>query len=334
MGINKKMIITQTPLRISLVGGGTDIAEFYTKEGGAVVSSAIDKYVYVIVKERFDEMIYLNWMKKEITDQVDKIEHELIREAMKKTGVLNGVEITILSDIPAEGSGLGSSSSITVGLLHALYLYQGIPVSAETLAQEACEIEIDTLGKPIGKQDQYIAAYGGLKHFRFNKDHTVTVNIPKISSENLNELSQRLLLFFTGKTRKADEILKKQVKNINNKIVIYKKMRDQSDKLLKFLGRGNTDYLGKALKVGWEFKKKVSDDITNPEINTMYEKAKKAGAIGGKIAGAGAGGFLLLFVPLQKQKAVRSALKDYREMSFALERDGSKSIFNIRRSSV
>lgn len=325
------MIITQTPLRISFVGGGTDIAEFYTKEGGAVVSSAIDKYVYVIVKERFDKMIYLNWMKKEIVDRVDKIEHELIREAMKKTGVLGGVEITTLSDIPAEGSGLGSSSSITVGLLHTLYLYQGIPVSAEKLAQEACEIEIEILGKPIGKQDQYIAAYGGLRLFRFNKDHTVAVNTPKISSETLINLNQNLLLFFTGKTRKADDILKKQIKNIDNKIMVLKKMRDQSDKLLDSLDRDDTDYLGKALEVSWKFKKKLSHDITNPEIDKMYEKAKKAGARGGKIAGAGGGGFLLLFVPLKKQNAVRSALKDYREMSFNLERDGSKSIFNTRR---
>lgn len=325
------MIITQTPLRISFVGGGTDLADFYTKQGGTVVSSAINKYVYVIVKERFDKMIYLNWMKKEIVDRVDKIEHELIREAMKKTGVLGGVEITTLSDIPAEGSGLGSSSSITVGLLHALYLYQGIPVSAEKLAQEACEIEIEILGKPIGKQDQYIAAFGGLRCFMFNKDHTVTVNIPKVTNETLVNLSQNLLLFFTGKTRKAAVVLKKQKKNINNKIKLLKKMRDQADKLLDHLEHGDVGYLGKALKSGWELKKQLALGITDPEIDKMYQKAKKAGAKGGKIAGAGGGGFLLLFVPLHKQTSVRAALKDYREMPFSLDRDGSKSIFNIRK---
>lgn len=324
------MIITQTPLRISFVGGGTDFADFYTKHGGAVVSSAIDKYIYVIVKERFDKMIYLNWMKKEIVDKVDKIEHELIREAMKKTGVLEGVEITTLSDIPAEGTGLGSSSSVTVGLLHALYLYQGIPVSAERLAQEACEIEIEILGKPIGKQDQYIAAYGGLKHFRFNKDNTVTVTMPKISSATLINLSQNLMLYFTGRTRKAEDILKEQTKNIDSKTLILKKMRDQADKLLLGLANDDLGYLSQALQDGWEYKKQLADGITNPEIDEMYKRAKKAGAKSGKIAGAGGGGFLLLFVPLHKQISVRSSLKDYQEISFSLEGDGSKSIFNIR----
>lgn len=325
------MIITQTPLRISFVGGGTDLADFYTKHGGAVISSAIDKYVYVIVKERFDQMIYLNWKKKEIVDEVEKIEHELIREAMKKTGVLKGVEITTLSDIPAEGSGLGSSSSVLVGLLNALYLYQGIPVSADRLAEEACEIEIDILKKPIGKQDQYIAAFGGLRYFRFNKDRTVTVNIPKITGETLSNLSHNLLLFFTGKTRKAVDVLKKQKKNINSKIELLNKIQDQADELLDRLERGDVGYLGKALENGWELKKQLALGITDPEIDKMYQKAKKAGAKGGKIAGAGGGGFLLLFVPLHKQTSVKAALKDYRELPFTLDRDGSKAIFNIRR---
>ncbi len=325
------MIITQTPLRISFVGGGTDFAGFYTRHGGAVVSSAIDKYVYVIVKERFDQMIYLNWKKKEIVDEVGKIEHELIREAMRKTGVLGGVEITTLSDIPAEGSGLGSSSSVLVGLLNALYLYQGIPVNADKLAEEACEIEIDVLKKPIGKQDQYVAAYGGLKYFIFNEDHTVTVNTPKVTNETLGNLSENLLLFFTGKTRKAAVVLKKQKKNINNKIELLKKMRDQADKLLDHLERDDFGYLGKALEDGWVLKKQLALGITDPEIDRMYLKAKKAGAKGGKIAGAGGGGFLLLYVPLHKQTSVRAALKDYRELPFKLERDGSKAIFNIRR---
>lgn len=325
------MIITQTPLRISFVGGGTDIAEFYTKEGGAVVSSAIDKYVYVIVKERFDKMIYLNWMKKEIVDRVDKIEHELIREAMKKTGVLGGVEIVTLSDIPAEGSGLGSSSSITVGLLHALYLYQGIPVSAEKLAREACEIEIEILGNPIGKQDQYIAAHGGLRHFEFQPDEQVVVTIPKVNHEFTQQLDSHLMLFFTGKTRKSAEILTEQKKKILNTTPILKRMRDQSYQVLKAFEEGNLKFLGEALDLGWELKKKLAGKITNPEIDQMYKKAKKAGAVGGKIAGAGGGGFLLLFAPLEKQNKVRQALKGYRELQFHLERDGAKSIFNTHR---
>src|SRR2546422_9172847 len=158
------MIITQTPLRVSLAGGGTDFRDFYEQHGGRVVSSAIDKYVYCIVKERFDDKIYVNWSKKEIVDSVDQLEHELVREAMRKVGVTKGVEISFLSDIPAEGSGLGSSSSVTVGVLHALYHFLDAPVTAERLAQEACEIEIEILKKPIGVQDQYIAAYGGLRY--------------------------------------------------------------------------------------------------------------------------------------------------------------------------
>lgn len=325
------MIITQAPLRISFVGGGTDLPDFYRKHGGAVISTAIDKYVFVIVKERFDQMIYLNWMKKEIVNDIDQIEHELIREAMKKTGVKKGVEITTLSDIPAEGSGLGSSSSITVALLHALYLYKGVPVDAERLAREACEIEIKTLKKPIGKQDQYIAAYGGLRHFAFQKNNKVKVTDPEVGGDFMRELDSYLMLFFTGKTRKSSEILTEQKKKIVNTAQILKRMRDQSYEVASAFKKGNLKFLGKALDYGWQLKKKLAGGITNPEIDAMYKNAKKAGAIGGKVAGAGGGGFLLLFVPLEKQPKVRQALKKYRELQFHLEKDGSKSIFNIRR---
>jgi len=325
------MIITQTPLRISFVGGGTDLADFYRKEGGAVLSTAIDKYVFVIVKERFDDKIYLNWMKKEIVDSVDEIEHELIREAMRKTGVLKGVEITTLSDIPAEGSGLGSSSSLTVGLLHALYLHAGRLVDVETLAREACEIEIDILGKPIGKQDQYIAAYGGLKHIEFKKNDSVAITSPKVDSEFLNQLDSQLMLFFTGRTRSSSEILTKQQKRIESTFEILKKMRDQSNQLFQSFKKGKVDDLGKALALGWQYKKQLADGITNREIDQMYKKALKVGAVGGKVAGAGGGGFLLLFVPLAKQEKVRQELSKYRELTFHLERDGTKAIFNIRR---
>ncbi|HEY5601129.1 MAG TPA: GHMP kinase, partial [Patescibacteria group bacterium] len=307
------MIITQTPLRISFVGGGTDIAEFYQNYGGAVISTAINKYVYVIVKERFDEMIYLNWMKKEIVSRVDDIEHELIREAMKKTGVIKGVEITTLSDIPAEGSGLGSSSSVTVSLLQALYQYKGEIVDAERLASEACQIEIEILKKPIGKQDQYIAAYGGLKHFSFHQNGQVTVSRPNISDEVINELNQKLLLFFTGKTRKSSEVLTEQKKKMIDKSAIMQRMRDQSYEVLSALEKGHVAFLGKALDEGWQLKKQLAGGISSPEIDLMYKRSKRAGALGGKIAGAGGGGFLLLYVPLEKQTAVRAALKNYRE---------------------
>lgn len=325
------MIITQTPLRISFVGGGTDLRDFYRNYGGAVISSAIDKYVYVIIKERFDDLIYLNWTQKEIVDNVDEIKHELIREAMRKTEVLKGVEITTLSDIPAEGSGLGSSSSITVGLLQALYLYNGMTVDAEKLAQDACEIEIDILGKPIGKQDQYIAAYGGMRHFSFHQNENVSISNPNMDSELIKQLSFRLMLFYTGQTRKSADILTEQKQNIDDTVPILQRMRDQAYEVLVSFTKGNIDFLGEALDLGWKYKKKLAGGISNPDIEMMYKKAQKAGAIGGKIAGAGGGGFMLLYVPLENQQKVRETLSEYKELHFGLERDGSKVIFNIRR---
>jgi len=204
------MIISQTPLRISLAGGGTDFPKFFREVGGAVVSLAIDKFVYVIVKERFDDQIYLNYSRKEIVDSVDAIQHELIREAMRVTGVSRGVEITTLADIPSGGTGLGSSSAITVGLLNALYAYQGVQVTAEQLACEACRIEIDILKKPIGVQDQYIAAYGGLRFFEFATCGEIRSEKISLSNEKKRRLSEALMLFYTNATRSADTILKEQ----------------------------------------------------------------------------------------------------------------------------
>lgn len=326
------MIITQTPLRISFAGGGTDLSEFYSQHGGAVISSAIDKYIYVIVKQRFDSLIHLNWSKKETVESVDQIEHELIKEAMKKTGVLKGVEITTISDIPSEGSGLGSSSSVTVGLLQALYLYQGVIVDAEKLAQEACDIEINILGKPVGKQDQYIASYGGLRHFEFKKKGNVIVTTPQINSNSLYDIGLHLMLFFTGKTRKAEKILLEQKRKIKDSEKILKRMKEQSFEVLKAFNLGDLRFLGKALKESWELKKQLVGEISTSDIDKIYDLAIKSGALGGKIAGAGGGGFLLLYVPLGKQNNVRKALSSYRELRFSLERDGSKSILNIRKS--
>ena len=326
------MIITQTPLRISFVGGGSDFPDFYRKYSGAVVSSAIDKYIYVIVKERFDDEIVLNWRKKEIVKSLDSIEHELIREAMKKTGVKKGIEITTLADIPSEGAGLGSSSSVTVGLLQALYLYQGISVDAERLAQEACEIEIEILGKPMGKQDQYAAAYGGLNHFSFNKDDSVTITKIPLDNNHLHQLADYLMLIYTGQTRSSSSVLSQQRKNIEKSTDTLAKMVKQSYRVMAALEKGNWGSLGEAMDQGWRLKKQLSVGITNPKIERMYDLAKKAGAWGGKIAGAGGGGFLLLMVPSEKRQQVRKALAEFVELPFGLERDGSKVIFNIRRA--
>ncbi|MEW6715382.1 MAG: GHMP kinase [Nitrospirota bacterium] len=324
------MIISQTPLRISLVGGGTDLKSFYSLEDGMVLSAAIDKYIYVIVKERFDEKIYINYSVKEIVDEVPEIKHDLVREAMKRTGVSSGVEITTLADIPSEGSGLGSSSSVTVGLLNALYNFKGIPVTSEHIAREACEIEIDICKKPIGKQDQYIAAYGGLNKITFHPDDSVSVSRLPVFNSKLRRLGSNLLLFFTNKTRKADVILEKQKESTDSKREALRAMRDFVAKLEDYLIDDKFDELGRLLHENWILKKSLVNTISNPDIDDMYEKAIKAGALGGKICGAGGGGFLLLYIQRDKQESVRHALKDYRELPFMLDSYGSRIIYNVR----
>jgi D-glycero-alpha-D-manno-heptose-7-phosphate kinase len=319
------MIISQTPLRISFVGGGTDLKSFYHHEDGMVLSSAIDKYVYVIVKERFDDKIYINYSIKEIVDDVSEIKHQLVREAMKKVGIERGVEITTLADVPSEGSGLGSSSSITVGLLNALYNYSGRQV-----AREACEIEIDICKKPIGKQDQYIAAYGGLNKITFQSDESVLMSKVPVFNTNLLILGSRLLLFYTNKTRNADVILKKQNQKTDDKREILQKMKNFVPRLERSLKNYNFNRLGKLLHENWLLKKSLVGSISNSEIDDMYNTAMEAGALGGKICGAGGGGFLLVYVPKAKQDHVRSALSDYRELPFMLDSFGSRIIFNVR----
>lgn len=325
------MIISQTPLRISFAGGGTDLKEFYSTEEGWIVSSAIDKYIYVIVKERFDEKIVLNYSKREIVHAVDEIKHDLIRETMKKTDVNTGVEITTLADIPSEGSGLGSSSSVTVGLLNALYSYNGIQVTAEQLAREACEIEIDILGKPIGRQDQYIAAYGGLRFFKFKANEQVEVEkLPLMNGHN-RKLGSNLLLYYTGKTRSADTILKEQTRETNNHLETLRKMKEQAEKIRDYIKSYQFDRVGETLREAWEYKKQLASKISNGDIDLMMQKALDAGAFGGKISGAGGGGFMLLYCSREKQNNVRDALKEYRELPFFLARSGSKIIFNDER---
>lgn len=325
------MIITQTPLRISFAGGGTDLSAYYAAREGFVVSTAIDKFAYVIVKERFDDQIYLNYTKKEIRSDVAEIEHELIRESMRMTGVTGGVEVTTLSDIPSEGAGLGSSSSFTVGLLNAFHMYQGRQVTAEQLAQEACEIEIERLGKPIGKQDQYIAAYGGLRSFRFRRDEKVDVQRLALTNKQLRELDARLHLLFTGRTRKADVILSKQKANTADRAAELDGIKQLAFDLVPALERGDFDRLGELLHQNWELKRKLAAGISDAAIDEMYELARAHGALGGKICGAGGGGFLLVYCPLERQERLEKGLSDYRAMPFRLEPDGSKVIFNYRR---
>lgn len=324
------MIVVETPLRLSFNGGGTDFEDFYNLNEGAVLSTTIDKSVFVIVKERFDDKIYLNWSKKEIVDKVNDIEHELIREAMKLTGVERGVEITTLSDIPSEGSGLGSSSSITVGLLHALHTYQGRLVTAEDLAQQACKIEIDILGKPIGKQDQYIAAYGGMRFITFSKVKIQVDNI-KISKRTKMGLNESLLLFYVGNTRQASDILKKQKEHIRINIPLLNLKIKLAYDTRRALEVGSLDKFSQLLGTGWTLKKKLDSNTTNRAIDSMYQQAENAGASSGKIVGAGGGGFLLLYCPASKKNSVRSALSPLKELPFQFTNVGSRVIFDYRR---
>jgi D-glycero-alpha-D-manno-heptose-7-phosphate kinase len=323
------MIIVQTPLRVSFLGGGTDFDDFSHDNGGAVLSTAIDKYTTVFIKERFDDLIYMNYRKKEIVTKVEDIEHEIVREAMQLVGVQRGVEISTFVDV-RDGSGLGSSSSITVGLIQALYAYKGEVKDTETLARQACQIEIENLRKPIGRQDQYIAAYGGFRFINFNNSGVKVESIP-LSAEIKKRLSERLLLFFTGRTRKSEDILTEQKANIRDRLQFLKELKDMAYKGKEIIAEGRLDDFGKLLHEGWLCKRQLASKVSDGELDEMYGAALKAGALGGKICGAGGGGFLLLYCPPERRDDVRLALKGLEEIPFHLERDGSKVIFNYRR---
>jgi D-glycero-alpha-D-manno-heptose-7-phosphate kinase len=325
------MIITQTPLRISFFGGGTDFAGFYQQEEGCVLSSAIDKYIFVMVKERFDKMIRVGYTRTELVERVDDLQHELVREALKISGVESQIEIGTLADIPSSGSGLGSSSTVSVGVLSALYTYRNNPATHELLARQACEIEIEHLRKPIGKQDQYIAAYGGLRFIRFLSGGDVIVESVKLSESERRRLNQHLMLFYTNNSRRSESILDEQRNNIQDRMDVLREMKSMAYKGRKLLECGDFESFGCLLDESWKLKKSLASKISNPVIDEIYDAACQAGAMGGKITGAGGGGFLLLYCPRERQYDVRDALSSLRELPFHLESDGSKVIFNYRR---
>jgi D-glycero-alpha-D-manno-heptose-7-phosphate kinase len=325
------MIIIQTPLRVSFLGGGTDFPSYFMEEGGAnVLSSAIDKYIFVTIKKRFDAKIRVGWTRTEIVDTVDEVQHELIREAMRQTGLQKGVEITTMGDIPA-GAGLGSSSAVTVGALHAMYTQLGQSVTTDRLAREACDIEITRLKKPIGIQDQYICALGGFRFLEFHPDGTVGSECIDLEPRLANRLNESLLLFYTGMTRSADSILDEQKANIHNSRELLHRIKHMACLAREELLAGNLDIIGELLHESWILKKQLASKVSNPTIDAIYDAALKAGAIGGKIAGAGGGGFFLLYCPYEKREAVRDALSTLEEVPFSLEPNGSKVIFDYRR---
>jgi D-glycero-alpha-D-manno-heptose-7-phosphate kinase len=327
------VIIVQAPLRVSLFGGGTDFSDYYRQDGGCVLSTAIDKYIFVVIKQRYDDMLRIGYTKTELVDRVDLIEHELIRHALQKTGISKGVEITTMGDIPA-GSGLGSSSAVTVGALHAMYAYLNESVTASRLAKEACEIEIEELQKPIGVQDQYISAFGDLRFIEFNHDGSIQVNRVVMEPAIKRLLNENLLIFFTGLTRKASNILGEQRQNIDLHLAVLDEMKDIARTARDELVAGNIDMLGRLLHESWQLKKQLASRINNGVIEEAYQAALSAGALGGKITGAGGGGFLLLYCPYAYRSQVRQALRKLKELPFQLEPDGSKVIFNYQHSSL
>lgn len=324
------MVISQTPLRISFVGGGSDLASYYKYSYGAVVSTSIDKYIYITVNSKFDDKIRASYSKTEIVGEVGELKHELIRESLNLLNIKKSIEITSISDIPSTGTGLGSSSTYTVGLLNALRAHLGKVSSPEFLADGACRIEINKCGKPIGKQDQYAAAYGGLNFIRFNTDGSVTVEPIVISPKTKRKLQNNLLMLYTGMTRSSSKILSRQKKNTeddNGKKIILRQMVQLAEEMRKVLNEGKLSSFGHLLDVNWELKKKLAGGISTLQIDRWYGTAKKNGALGGKILGAGGGGFLMLYAPRSKHGKILRSLPELKPVDYKFESDGSRIIF-------
>lgn len=318
------MLITRTPFRVSFCGGGSDIPKFYEKNGGCVISTSINKYMYITIHPTFrNKGLILKYSHIEETDSYDKINHKIFRECLRRFNQ-KGVEISSVADIPA-GTGLGSSSTFTVGLLHTLYAYNERYVSKEYLAKEACEVEIETLKEPIGKQDQYAAACGGLNFINFNRDGTVFVEPILMKRESYNKIEKNLLMFYTGDVRNASVILKEQSDNISHgkKEKTMIKMCEITKNLRTELEKNNIDYIGEALHENWLLKKTLASSISSQEIDNWYEKAIKSGATGGKLLGAGGGGFLLFYAPEEKHDDIRKSLHELEEIKFGFDWQGT-----------
>lgn len=322
------MIISRTPLRLSFAGGGTDLKAFYEVEPGAVIGTTIDKYIYIAVNQPLDETIKVSYWKTEIVDSVDHVEHSIAREALKLTGLTGRIEVVSVSDVPP-GTGLGSSGSFTVGLLNALYAHKSAFVSKEQLAREACAVEIDLLGAPIGKQDQYLAACGGLHFIQFNPDNSVFVEAIPCPAEVKKALQNNLMLFYIGRPRDAGSILAEQRAKTKDRdrFKLLKRIKEIALEMKKLLIEGkDLRRFGELLNEEWINKKSLVGGITNQTIDEYYDKALAAGAIGGKLSGAGGGGFFLLYCEEYNQQRVRNALSEVKEVRFSFESQGSSII--------
>jgi D-glycero-alpha-D-manno-heptose-7-phosphate kinase len=328
------MIITRTPFRVTLGGGGTDLPSFYREHGGFILAAAIDKYMYLNVNTPIvDDKIRVRYTGSEMVDHVDDVQHTLAREALRHFGISNGIEIVSVADIPA-GTGLGSSSSYLVGLLNALHALLQDQATPQRLAEEACHIELEVLKKPIGKQDQYMAAFGGLTALDIAPDGSVCLTRLDIDLDLLESLEHNILMFFTNEMRDAAAILKKQDEATRAKDgTVVKSLREIKDigrEISEAISKGNLRRFGELLDVHWQSKKRLSKGISNPQIDAWYELAKRNGAIGGKISGAGGGGFLMLYCEENKAR-LREAMRDagLRELKFRFDFEGSKVVFDV-----
>ena len=323
------MIITRTPFRISFVGGGSDLPSFYERHEGAVLSSSINKYMYVTIHPSFNKKeTVLKYSKTEIVSDVHKLQHPIARQLLLDHGI-EGCEIVSTADVPS-GTGLSTSSAYTVGLIHALYAYKGKYCSQEKIAAEACKLEIEELGEPIGKQDQYGTAVGGLKVIRFLQNGTVEVEPIVVSRSVQRELNDNLLLFYTGLTHSAGEILKEQNKNVvseTEKFNSLVKMTGLVYDMRDALSQGKLDDFGAILDENWKLKRSLTSAISNDFIDKYYEIAMNNGALGGKLLGAGGGGFLMFYCPKEKQLRLKAALSDLTMLPFDLENSGTKVVY-------
>lgn len=323
------MIITRTPFRVSLCGGGSDLPSFYEKNGGCVISTTINKYMYITSHPSFDKSTTaLKYSKTEIVKDLDQISHSIFRECLKKEK-LEGLEITSIADVP-QGTGLGSSSSFTVGLINNLKCYKRQFASKAEIAEAACDMEINILKNPIGKQDQYAAAFGGLNYYQFNKNGTVDVEPVLLNHEAFKQLEKNLIMLYVGGEHNASEILKEQSKNMvsaADKEAGQKKIVELTHQLKHELEHDNIDAVGKILDENWQIKKTLASGISNPKFDEWYDRAIKAGALGGKILGAGGSGFFLFYVPEKNQSKFRKEMKDLPEMEFKFDHLGTTTIF-------
>jgi D-glycero-alpha-D-manno-heptose-7-phosphate kinase len=323
------VIISKTPLRMSFVGGGSDLPAYYRQAEGAVLSTAIDKYMYVTVNQKFDGDIRLSYSITEYVSQVDQLQHPIVRNILEMLNIDGGIEIASMADIPSKGTGLGSSSSYTVAMLHALHAYKNSYISKHDLGRLASHVEIELCGDPIGKQDQYAAAFGGLNLIRFHADDSVSVDPIICKSKTIKKMEESILVFYTERTRSASALLSEQSNNMrgSEKRKLMGEMVNLAYEMKMLLESDDLDAVGELLDKNWKLKCQMAAGITDPQINEWYQKGIRAGAKGGKLLGAGNGGFMMFFAPVEKHPVIIKSMEGLREIPFSFDTNGSQIVF-------